>query len=64
MSEPDDTAPDADRTAEIQVAEAELLARAREVSRRITERVRQVLDDTKPERPALADPTDEAPPVG
>jgi hypothetical protein len=53
-----------DRAADIQAAEVELLGRAREISRRITERVRKVLEDTKSDQPALRDNTDEAPPVG
>ncbi len=38
-------------TADLRRAEAELLARAREVSKRITERVRQVTATTRDESP-------------
>ncbi|MBN9523648.1 hypothetical protein J0H58_34910 [bacterium] len=65
MADPDGTSTsDLDRAAEIHAAEAELLNRAREVGRRITERVRKVLDDTRPDQAALKDPTAETPPLG
>ncbi len=71
MAEPDDprtnsgtSATDPDHALDIQAAEAELLSRAREVGRRITERVRKVLDDTKTDQAALKDSTAESPPVG
>jgi hypothetical protein len=60
MAAPDNPPPD-----HPPAAEAELLGRVREVARRITERVRKVLDDTKADQPALpGDGTAEAPPTG
>ncbi len=45
-------------------AEAELLARAREVAQKINERVRKVLGDAAPDQPASpAEPTEGGPPV-
>jgi hypothetical protein len=50
--------------AEEPTADDPLLARVREVARRITKRVRKTMTDTDLEQPALPDaPTDEAPPL-
>jgi hypothetical protein len=50
--------------AEVLTPDDELLARVKEVARRIVERVRKVAGDTQPDSPALSsDPTDEHPPT-
>jgi hypothetical protein len=54
-----------DWTAVERTVEQELLDRAKQVARRITDRVRKVTEDTGPSRKlGENDPTDESPPVG
>lgn len=54
-----------DRTEVERTVEEELLERAKQVARRITERVRKVTEETGPSRKlGETDPTDENRPVG
>jgi hypothetical protein len=48
---------------ELERAEDALLQRVKDVSQKITDRVRKVLGDTEPHGVLSCDPTDEAPPV-